>query len=106
MFIAYLVASLLLCVSASSKLDLYKQTQPVTIREVQHAIAHLKCGTSVGPDIISYTTLRYLHEATPRTLPLLFHSCLLYSVHPLECKVANCVVIPKPGKSTYTLPKS
>ena len=89
-----------------SKLDLYQQTQPVTIREVQHAIAHLKYGTSVGPDGISYTTLRHFHEATPRTLPLLFHSCLLYSVHPPEWKVANCVVIPKPGKSSYTVPKS
>jgi len=90
----------------SSKLDLYQQTQPVSIREVQHAIAHLEFGTSVRPDGFSYTTLRHLHEATPRTLSLLFHSCLLHSVHPLEWKVANCVVIPKPGKSTYTLLKS
>jgi hypothetical protein len=60
----------------SSKLDMYQQSHPVTAREVQHAISHLKYGTSVGPDGISYTTLRHFHETTPRTLPLLFNACL------------------------------
>jgi hypothetical protein len=90
----------------SSKLDMYQQSHPVTAREVQHAISHLKYGTSVGPDGISYTTLRHCHETTPRTLPLRFNACLTYAVHPPEWKVANCVVIPKPGKSSYSLPKS
>jgi len=90
----------------SSKLDMYQQNHPVTIREVQVAITHLKYGTSAGPDGISYTTLRHLHESTPQTLALLFNACLTYAVHPPEWKVANCVVIPKPGKTSYTLPKS
>ena len=90
----------------SSKLDLYQQNHPITIHEVQLAITHLKYGTSAGPDGISYTTLCHLHEATPQTLTLLFNTCLTYTVHPPEWKVGNCVVIPKPGKSSYTLPKS
>jgi len=90
----------------SSKLNMYHQNNPVTTQEVQRAITNLKYGTSPGPDGISYTTLRHLHEATPQTLTLLFNACLTFTVHPPEWKVANCVVIPKPGKSSYTLPKS
>jgi len=90
----------------TSKLDMYQQTRPVTTREVSQAIIQLKYGTSVGPGGISYTTLRHLHESAPRILPLLFDACLTHSVHPPEWKVANCVKVPKPGKSTYTHPKS
>jgi len=90
----------------SSKLDMYHQNNPITTQEVQRAITNLKYGTSPGPDGISYMTLHHLHEATPQTLTLLFNACLTFTVHPPEWKVANCVVIPKPGKSSYTLPKS
>jgi len=90
----------------TSKLDMYQQTYPVTSREVSLAITHLKYGTSVGPAGISYTMLRYLHGSAPGILPLLFEACLVHTVHPPEWKVANCVIIPKPGKSSYTHPKS
>jgi len=90
----------------TSKIDMYQQIRPVTSREVFLAITHLKYGTSVGHDGISYTMLRHLHESAPRILPLLFDACLMHTVHPPEWKVANCVVVPKPGKSSYTHPKS
>jgi len=90
----------------TSKLDMYQQLYPVTIHEVSLAITHLKYGISVGPDGISYTMLRYLHGSAPEILPLLFEACLVHSVHPPEWKVANCVIIPKPGKPSYTHPKS
>jgi len=80
-------------------------THSVT-QEVQLAITHLMYGTSVGPDGISYTTLRHVHEAVPRLLPLLFDACLQYTFHPPEWKTANCVIIPKPCKNTYSHPKS
>jgi len=70
------------------------------------AIAHLKYGTSVGPDDISYTTLLHFNEAAPLLLPNLFTACLTSSVHPPEWKMANCVVVPKPGKKSYSQPKS
>jgi len=50
--------------------------------------------------------LRYLHKSAPGILPLLFEACLVHSVHPPEWKVANCVIIPKPGKPSYTHLKS
>ena len=89
----------------TSKQDMQQHTRVVTTHEVQLAISHLKYGTSVGPDGISYTTLRHVHEAAPRLLPHLFDACLRYAVHPPEWKTANCVIIPKPGKTTYSLPK-
>jgi len=67
---------------------------------------HLKYGTSVGPDKITYDTLRHFNEAVPLLLPHLFTAGLAYAVHPPEWKTANCVVIPKPGKKSYSHPKS
>jgi len=90
----------------TSKRDMQQHTRVVTTHEVQLAISHLRYGTSVGPDGISYTTIRHVHEAAPRLFPLLFDACLRYAVHPPEWKTANCVVVPKPGKTTYSHPKS
>jgi ribonuclease HI len=89
-----------------SKKDLRHYTSGVTAYEIKLAIAHLKYGTSVGPDNISYGTLRRFNEATPQHLPYLFTACLRYAAHPPEWKTANCVVIPKPGKKSYSHPKS
>jgi len=83
-----------------------QHTGAVTTHEVQLAVSHLRYGTLVDPDGISYTTIRHVHEATPRLLPLLFDACLRYAVHPPEWKTANCVIVPKPGKTTYSHPKS
>src|SRR3978361_1606413 len=90
----------------TSKRDMQQHTRVVTTHEVQLAISHLKYGTSVGPDGISYTTIRHVHEAVQGLLPLLFDSCLGYAVHTPEWKTANCIIIPKPGKTTYSHPKS
>ena len=68
----------------TSKRDMQQHTRAVTIHKVQLAISHLKYGTSVGPDGISYTTLCHVHEAAPRLLALLFDACLRYAVHPPE----------------------
>ena len=73
---------------------------------MQLAISHLKYGTLVGPDGISYTTLRHVHEAVPGLLPLFFDACFRHAVTPPEWKTANCIIIPKPGKTTYSDPTS
>jgi len=90
----------------TSAKDIRQHTKPVTIQETHLAIVHLKYGTSVGPDDISYTTLRHFNTAAPHLLPHLFTACLTWGTHPPEWKTANCVVIPKPGKKTYSDPKS
>jgi len=90
----------------TSTKDLCQQTRQVTRAEIHLAIIHLKYGTSVGPDKITYDTLQRFNEAVPLLLPHLFTVCLAYAVHPPEWKTANCVVIPKPGKKSYSHPKS
>jgi len=90
----------------SSKKDLRHHINGVTAYETQLAIAHLKYGTSVGPDNITYGTLRRFNDTAPHLLPHLFTACLRYAAHPPEWKTANCVVVPKPGKTSYANPKS
>jgi len=90
----------------TSKRDIRHHTRPVTASETHLAISHLKYGTSAGPDDITYGTLRRFHEAAPHLLSDLFTACLKYAAHPPKWKTANCVVIPKPGKTTYSHPKS
>ena len=90
----------------ASKKDLSHRTRGVTDNETQLAISHLKYGTSVGPDNITYSTLRRFNEAAPHLLPHLFTACLRFAAHPPEWKTANCVGIPKPGKKSYWHPKS
>jgi len=90
----------------TSRKDLRHHTRDVTANEIQLAISHLKYGTSVGPDSITYDTLRRFNDAAPHLLPHLFTACLRHAAHPPEWKTANCVVIPKPGKKSYSHPKS
>jgi len=90
----------------TSTKDIHHHTMPVTIQETHLAIVQLKYGTSVGPEDISYTTLCHFNMAAPHLLAQLFPACLTWGTHPAEWKMANCVVIPKPGKKTYSDSKS
>ena len=90
----------------TSKKDLRHFTSKITAFDVELAFTHLKYAASVGPDNISYDTLRRFNQAAPHLLPPLFTACLRYATHPSEWKTANCVVIPKPGKKSYSDPKS
>jgi len=90
----------------TSTKDIRHHTRPVTLQETHLAITHLKYGTSVGPDDFSYTTLCHFNAAAPHLLPQLFTACLTWGTHSPEWKTANCVVIPKPGKKTYSDPMS
>jgi len=90
----------------TSKKDVRHHTNSVTVFNVKRAITHLKYGTSVGRDNITDDTLRRFNEAAPLLLPQLFMACLKYTAHPPQWKTANCVVISKPEKKTYSLLKS
>jgi len=90
----------------TSKKDLRHPTGKITASEVELAFTYLKYGASGGQDNISYDTLRRFNQAAPHLLPPLFTACLRYATHPPEWKTANCVIIPKPGKKSYSDPKS
>ena len=74
--------------------------------EIHLAVTHLKYGTSVRPDDITYSTLQRFNETAPHILPDLFTSCLRHAAHLPEWNSANCVVVLKPGKKSYLHPKS
>jgi len=90
----------------TSKHDLRHYKCEVTAYKILLAITHQKYGTSAGPDNITNSTLRLFNEAAPHLLPCVFTARLRYAAHPPEWKTANCVVIPKPGKKSYSHPKS
>jgi hypothetical protein len=56
--------------------------------------------------MINYTTLKRLDLANPSLLPNLVTALLQYGLHYYKWKHAICVVIPKQGKSNYTVAKS
>jgi hypothetical protein len=86
--------------------DLSNDFVYVTPREIYWTLGRLKTDTAVGPDRISYSTVRQLHNSSPQTLPLLFTAMLRFGAHPFEWATANCVVIPKSGKANYKSPSS
>jgi hypothetical protein len=78
----------------------------VTPKEIYRTLGRLKTDTAVGPDRISYLTVRQLHNSSPQTLPLLLTAMLRFAAHPSEWETANCVVIPKSEKTNYKSPSS
>jgi Reverse transcriptase (RNA-dependent DNA polymerase) len=42
----------------------------------------------------------------PEWFVIIFNLCVLTGFHPVSWKMATIAIIPKPGKSDYTLPKS
>jgi len=96
-----LPATLLTC-----KKDLCHYTQEVTVSEIHLAVTLLKYGTSVRSDDTTYSTLRHFNKATPHLLPDLFTACLRHATYSPEWKTANCVVVLKPCKKSYSHPKS
>jgi hypothetical protein len=85
----------------SSKADLRDEFHLVSRAEVDHVITRLNYGSAVGPDKISYEAVRRFHACLPHALPRIFTDLFASATHPTEWKAAHCVVIPKPGKSTY-----
>jgi ribonuclease HI len=78
------------------------ERRPGTRAEVDRAVAGLHYGSAVGPDTVSYEVVKRLHQCRPDVLPRLFTTLFDTSTHPVEWKTARCVVIPKPGKKSYT----
>jgi ribonuclease HI len=82
--------------------DLRGEWRPVSRTEVDRVVARLHYGSAVGPDAVSYEVVKRLHQRRPEILPRLFTTLFETGTHPDEWKTARCVVIPKPGKRTYT----
>ncbi|KAI5116547.1 hypothetical protein M0805_001288 [Coniferiporia weirii] len=77
---------------------------PLTLAEIDTALAGTSATSAPGPSGISYPYLRLLHSAYPSLLLTLFSACLQHSVHPWTSAVI--VVIPKPNKPDPSLPRA
>jgi hypothetical protein len=86
----------------SGTANLRNERCPVTRAEVDRVVAGLHYGYAVGPDTVSYEVVKRLHQCRPDILPRLFSTLFDTSTHPEEWKTARCVVIPNPGKKSYT----
>jgi hypothetical protein len=78
----------------------------VTTNEIDKVISHLNYASAPRHDCITYELIAKLHSACPSALPHLFDTLFQYKAFPDSWKIARCVVIPKPGKLSYTIPKA
>ena len=76
---------------------------PITPDEVTVAL-RTAAHTAPGPSGVGYKLLKWAHEARPDYLPYLLNLCLNLGYHPW--KTATVVMINKPQKPDYAVPKA
>jgi Reverse transcriptase (RNA-dependent DNA polymerase) len=76
----------------------------ITGHEISTALK--TCANKLAPGLtgIPYKLVRWVNDARPNLLTTLFNTALHLGIHPWT--KAKVVVIPKPGKSDYSAPKS
>jgi hypothetical protein len=78
----------------------------VSTNEVDKVIRNLNYASAPGHDRITYELIAKFHSACPSALPHLFDALFRFQAFPDSWKIAQCIVIPKPGKPSYTTPKA
>jgi hypothetical protein len=78
----------------------------VTTNEIDKVIRNLNYASTPGHDRITYELIAKFHSACPSALPHVFDALFQYKAFPDSWKIAQCIVIPKPGKPSYTTPKA
>jgi hypothetical protein len=76
----------------------------ITSDEVTKALVTTSPSSAPGPSSIGYVTLKWAHAARPEVLTDIFNLCIDHSTHPW--KLAMVVVINKPHKPNYSIPKA
>jgi hypothetical protein len=79
---------------------------PVTENEIEEALKPTSNKSAPGRSGHGYKLVKWAWEASPTWFVILFNSCLLAGYHPKVWRTATIAVVPKPGKSDYSLPKS
>src|SRR6266581_27614 len=77
---------------------------PISAEEIQAALSTTSNKSAPGPSGITYKLLKWAFEARPDRFVDLFNAALSLGHHPW--KDAKVVVIPKPNKGDYSLPKA
>ena len=77
---------------------------PIREDKISSALRNTSLTSAPGPSGIGYLLIHWAFEASPGLFTLLFSSALSLGRHPWGD--ANVVIIPKPGKSDYTVAKA
>lgn len=70
----------------------------VSPTEVYNEIKHLKDGKSPGYDLIDSTLLKNLPKKGTLAIANIFNACIRHSHFPGQWKIAQVIMLPKPGK--------
>ena len=73
---------------------------------ISAALSMCSPSSAPGPDTIPYSVWKSLHRVAPGILTSLLGPLLLFGHHPSSMKMANEVVLDKPGKPSYNSPSS
>jgi hypothetical protein len=76
----------------------------LTRTDIQKAINHLNPEITPGYDLITGNILKELHIIGTKYLTQLFNAILLINYFPIQWKVAQIILILKPGKLPHALP--
>jgi hypothetical protein len=78
----------------------------ITVLEIEDMLCPMSNKSAPGPSGHNYKLVKWAFAANPTHLQALFEACLQWGHHPKEWKSAIIMVIPKPGKEDYSLPKA
>jgi hypothetical protein len=81
-----------------------REWPPIINDEIKVALTGTSNGSAPGRSGINYKLLKWAFEASPPRFTSLFNAALSLGHHPW--KDAKVVVLPKPGKPNYSMPKA
>lgn len=80
--------------------------QSVSAGEVAEIIKRLSSKKAPGPDQIANEAIKMASDVLVSYLAHVFNACLRLAYHPSNFKHATTIILRKPGKKTYSHPKS
>jgi len=92
--------------SPPPRLRPHNSTPPLTKEEIAQALSKSSSSSAPGPNRIPYLTWKQVNAINPSILLHILSSLVSLGYHPGSLKVANGVVLDKPGKPSYESPSS
>ena len=77
---------------------------PVTLQEIEHALRGTSNKSALGPSGIGYKLVKWAFAAHPEFILDIYNAALCLGHHPWTR--AKVVIIPKPNKPNYSVPKA
>jgi hypothetical protein len=78
----------------------------VSPSEIKKAIFTSNIKKAAGPDLINFLCIQKAYQAIPTVFTYLYTQLAIVGYHPLSWRHSLAVIIPKPNKPDYSLPKA